>query len=239
MAMLAPYSEKRLVGATDPASTGATVDATATGATVTGFGLYSQLTARLEVGGVSGGADTYDCKIQTQLGEDWIDLITFTQATGATDETVIVQRTEATSWSNRLRVVQTIGASATATGVRLTLVGAMGAGEATVTVGDITAVSSPVKAATGTVTTVDDTGSTTTLLAANTSREGVQVHNNSTSVLYVKYGGAASIAGGGYTVKIPADGHWEMPGPSIYTGVLHAIWSANASGYANITELTA
>lgn len=242
MANLSPYSEKRLIGATDPSSTGATfTDATdGNGSEFTGFGSYSQLTARLEVATVSGGADTFDAKIQYKIGEDWVDLITFTQLSGAgAGETIIVQRTESTSWTDRMRTVTTAGAGATATGVILTLAGAMGAGESTVTVDSITAVTAPAKAATATVTGVADTASSTTLLAANTSREGVQVHNESTSTLYVKYGGTASIASGGYTVKIAAGAYWEMPHTSTYTGVLHAIWSSDASGYANVTELTA
>jgi len=89
-------------------------------------------------------------------------------------------------------------------------------------------------------TSVSDTASSTALIAATApggQREGLIVHNNSTSILYVAYGGtAAAISAGGYTYKIPADAHWEMPQP-IYQGAIWAIWSADSTGYASITEL--
>lgn len=115
-----------------------------------------------------------------------------------------------------------------------------GEGEApSVIVDSVTAIASPAQAGTAAVTGVDDSATSVTLIAASTAREGLSVHNNSTSDMYIKYGGAASIASGGYTVKIPGDGYWEMPSDSMYTGVLHAIWSANTSGYANVTQVTA
>lgn len=213
---------------------------THTSAASIGWGDFNQLTLRVEVATVTGGSDAYDCKLQTKMGNTWVDITgaAVTQMTGADTETVIVQRSEALSWGDEIRTVEVVAAGATVTLVDVFVLGAQSAGESTVTVGDITAVSTPTKSGTGTVAGVDDSATSVTLLAANTSREGVQVHNNSTSVMYIKYGGAASIASGGYTVQIPASGYWEMPGPSIYTGVLHAIWSANTAGYANVTELT-
>lgn len=94
----------------------------------------------------------------------------------------------------------------------------------------------PSAASSATLSNVSDTASSASLLASNSSRRGVLLHNNSSSTLYVKYGATASIAAGGYSVKIPADGYWEMPLP-IYTGAVDGIWSVDASGYVNITEL--
>ena len=124
----APYAEKRLLGG----DTGVTItDSTdGNGESFTGFGAYPHLSARLDTTGVSGGADTFDCKIQYRWtggasANQWIDLITFTQATGATAETKIVQRKSDTTWTNEMRVVTACGAGATATGVYVTLVGGL------------------------------------------------------------------------------------------------------------------
>jgi hypothetical protein len=73
------------------------------------------------------------------------------------------------------------------------------------------------------------------LLASAGTRRGVIIHNDDTGVLYVKYGSTASTTS--YTVKIPVDGYWEMPGP-IYTGAIDGIWVTSGSGSARITELT-
>lgn len=94
----------------------------------------------------------------------------------------------------------------------------------------------PGRAATATLSNVNDAATSTSLLASNTSRKGVIIHNDSTSILYLKYGATASTTS--YTYKIPADGTWEMPAP-IYTGALDGIWSADSTGAARITELTA
>lgn len=86
------------------------------------------------------------------------------------------------------------------------------------------------------VTSVNDQATNIQLLAANANRKGVLLHNNSPSTLYIKYGGTASIAAGGWSVKIPADAYWEMPMP-VNTEALHGIWSSDSTGYAQITEL--
>lgn len=122
MPMLAPYSEKRLLGND---SAGDTFTAgTVNGAAFTGFGSYPHLAAKLTVGGVSGGSDAFDCKIQYYINDGWVDLITFTQATGATSELKIFQRKSDVTWTDKMRVVTVTATGATATGVKLTLVGA-------------------------------------------------------------------------------------------------------------------
>ncbi len=94
----------------------------------------------------------------------------------------------------------------------------------------------PVKqtCSTANLSNVTSSASSGSLLAANTARRGVIIHNDSTATLYLKYGATASNSS--YTVKIPADAYWEMPLPT-YTGVLDGIWSA-ANGAARITEMT-
>ena len=105
---------------------GGTYTTTTTGDGSVGWGHYNQIAARLVVGDVTGGADTFDVKIQFRtVGSTWVDLITFTQATGATSETKIVVRDATNWWTDEIRVVYTVGAGATATGVDLIVTGAV------------------------------------------------------------------------------------------------------------------
>ena len=91
------------------------------------------------------------------------------------------------------------------------------------------------RCATATVTSVNDTASSISLLASNTSRLGATFFNDSTSTLYLKLGTTASTTS--FTTKIDPDGYWELPAPA-YTGAIDGIWSADASGAARITELS-
>lgn len=93
----------------------------------------------------------------------------------------------------------------------------------------------PAAAGTATLANVNDSASNATLAAANASRIGLLVFNDSTSDLYLKYGATATASS--FTVKIPAAGYWEMPTP-VYKGIVDGIWSADASGAARVTELT-
>lgn len=86
---------------------------------------------------------------------------------------------------------------------------------------------------TGTVTSVSDTASSTTLLSAGATRRGFRVYNDSTYVLYVKYGTTASTTD--FTCKVPP-GRWLVE--DNYGGRVDGIWAANGSGAARITELT-
>ncbi len=88
-------------------------------------------------------------------------------------------------------------------------------------------------ATTGTTTHPSLTGSNQTLLAANTSRKGATVQNDSSNTLYVKMGATATTSS--FTVRLDPYDYWEVPGG--YTGIIDAISSA-ASGNAAVTELT-
>lgn len=92
------------------------------------------------------------------------------------------------------------------------------------------------RASAANVTSVDDTAENVTLLAENTDRAGVIIHNDSDQVLYVKYGATATTTD--FTVAIGVGAIWSMPWP-IYTGQVDGIWAANSNGAARITELTA
>lgn len=92
------------------------------------------------------------------------------------------------------------------------------------------------RSATSAVTSVASSASSVTILASNASRLGAMVFNDSAQILYLKMGATASTSS--YTVQIAAGGYYELPGPSMYTGIIDGIW-ASADGNARITELSA
>lgn len=93
--------------------------------------------------------------------------------------------------------------------------------------------------ATGTITSVNDAATSTTILAANASRKGATVFNDSTAVLYLALSDTTASATA-YTVQIPAGGYYELPvcDGGVYTGKIVGIWASDASGAARVTELT-
>lgn len=90
------------------------------------------------------------------------------------------------------------------------------------------------KGTTATLANVAASASSVVLRAASTDRTGLAVYNDSTSILYLKYGATASTTS--FTVKMSAGAYWEMPFP-IYTGTVDGIW-ASATGNARVTETT-
>jgi hypothetical protein len=93
----------------------------------------------------------------------------------------------------------------------------------------------PVVASAAAVTSVNDQATSTTLLASNASRRGAAIFNDSTEILYVKFGATASLTD--YTIKMAAGSYFEFPVPC-YTGVVDGIWANNSTGAAKMTELT-
>jgi hypothetical protein len=94
-------------------------------------------------------------------------------------------------------------------------------------------VSRQATAATATLSNVASSATSVTLLSANTSRKGCTIANDSTQILYVKFGTTASTTS--YTVKMIADAYYEVPFG--YTGRIDGIW-ASANGNARLTEMT-
>lgn len=91
-----------------------------------------------------------------------------------------------------------------------------------------------------TLANVNSSASSVTLQAANAKRKGWCVHNDSTAILYVKFGATASATS--YTVELAAGDFYELPtmlggksGSGVYTGVIDGIW-ASANGAARVTE---
>lgn len=94
----------------------------------------------------------------------------------------------------------------------------------------------PVTFPTGATSNLSSTADGTTsavLLAANSSRVGASVYNDSTAVLYLALGLVASSTA--YTTQVPAGGLYELP--SGYTGPVAGVWASNSTGAARVTEI--
>lgn len=85
---------------------------------------------------------------------------------------------------------------------------------------------------TASLSNVSSSASSVTVIAANDFARGRTVYNDSTAVLYLKFGATASTTS--YTVQLAAGAYYEFPQP-LYTGVVDGIWSA-ANGAARVTE---
>jgi hypothetical protein len=84
------------------------------------------------------------------------------------------------------------------------------------------------------VTSVAASATSVTLLAALAARKGALVLNDSTALLYLKFGTTASATS--HTVQLPAGALYEFATP-VYTGQVDGIW-ATATGDARVTELS-
>ena len=92
------------------------------------------------------------------------------------------------------------------------------------------------RSSTATLSNVASSATSVTLLAANVNRLGVVIENESTAVLYVKFGATASATS--YTYLVAANTRLDTRSARIeYTGIIDGIWAA-ANGNARITELT-
>lgn len=94
----------------------------------------------------------------------------------------------------------------------------------------------PGRCATATLANVNDAATSTALAASNTARTGLIIFNDSPSYLYVNYGATASTTA--FTYKLDPYGTLEMGSP-VFTGAVNGIWSADASGAARVSELSA
>ncbi|MHC5914530.1 MAG: hypothetical protein ACYTXE_26835 [Nostoc sp.] len=86
---------------------------------------------------------------------------------------------------------------------------------------------------TSTPTTVASSTSNQTILAANSSRKGATIWNDSTANLFLEFGATATTSA--FTAKLFAGGYYEVP--FNYTGIISGVWSA-ANGNALVRELT-
>lgn len=88
------------------------------------------------------------------------------------------------------------------------------------------------RSVTATLANVASSATNTTLFSSNAGSNGRTVFNDSTAVLYLKYGTTASATS--YTVQIAAGGYYEFPQP-VYDGQVDGIW-ASANGNARVTS---
>ena len=94
-----------------------------------GLGAFSQVTVRVAVDACSGGSDAIDFDLDTSFtkdstgAEDWVEVISMTQVTGATTETKVEVRDGTATWADRMSLKVTVAAGATATGVDVTIIG--------------------------------------------------------------------------------------------------------------------
>ncbi len=86
---------------------------------------------------------------------------------------------------------------------------------------------------TATLVNVASSATSVTLFAASTGvTKGRTIFNDSTQVLYVKFGATASATS--YTVQLAAGAYYEFP-QSVYGGIVDGIW-ASANGNARLTS---
>ncbi len=97
-----------------------------------------------------------------------------------------------------------------------------------------TVTTNPTLPSTATVSNIAASASNVTLKISNAARRGLSVYNDSSSVLYVKFGTTASTSS--YTIQMAANSYYELPQPC-YTGIVDGIW-ASATGNARITEVS-
>lgn len=88
------------------------------------------------------------------------------------------------------------------------------------------------KPATATLANVASSATNVTLFAASSDDNGRIVVNDSTAVLYLKYGATASTTS--YTVQLAAGATYTFPSP-VYAGQVDGIW-ASANGSARTTS---
>ena len=96
----------------------------------------------------------------------------------------------------------------------------------------ITALGGMAVASSAALTNVGSSTSSVTLAAANADRNSIVIVNDSTAVLYIKYGSTA--AASSYTYKLGAGDTFEMA--TVYTGIITGIW-ASVNGNARVTEI--
>lgn len=89
--------------------------------------------------------------------------------------------------------------------------------------------------ATDTNTSVAASASSVTVLAANASRLGASVYNDSTAILYLRLNSAAASTSA-FTVQVSPGFYYEFP--FRYVGAATGIW-ASATGSARVSEFTA
>ena len=90
---------------------------------------------------------------------------------------------------------------------------------------------STIRPQSATLANVSSSATSVAVFAATAYANGRTVYNDSTQVLYLKYGATASSTS--YTVQLAAGAYYEFPQP-VYSGEVDGIW-ASANGNARTT----
>lgn len=90
------------------------------------------------------------------------------------------------------------------------------------------------KSSTASVATVSASATAVTVLVSNALRKGFIIYNDSTEIVYIKFGSSA--ATNDFTFKLFPESAYEHTN-NLYTGVITAIW-VNAVGVLEVTEMT-
>lgn len=85
---------------------------------------------------------------------------------------------------------------------------------------------------TATLTNVAASATSVVLFAASGTAVGRAIYNDSTNILYVKFGATASTTS--FTVQMASEAYYELPRP-MYGGIVHGIWDGT-NGAARVTE---
>ncbi len=98
--------------------------------------------------------------------------------------------------------------------------------------------STPITASTPALSNVVDNAASVTVLAANANRLGFRIVNDSSAIVYLKCGAAASTTS--FTEKLLPGQSWGTRELGVnYTGLIAGIWESAPGGAARVTELTA
>lgn len=84
--------------------------------------------------------------------------------------------------------------------------------------------------------TVAASASSVQLMGSDPYRRAGMIYNESTAIMYLLLASSAATTSN-YTVQVPPNGYYELPGPNVYSGIINAIWSS-AVGNARVTEMT-
>jgi len=161
---------------------------------------------------------------------------TVVQATGTNLHTVVDSGTISLPSGAATSALQTSGnSSLSSVDTKTPVLGqaVMASSSPVVIASDQASISTKLNSSTATLTNVAGSASSVTLLASNANRLGATIVNDSTAILYVKFGTTASSTS--YTVRMTLNAYYEVPFG--YTGRIDGIWTV-AAGNARITELT-
>lgn len=85
-----------------------------------------------------------------------------------------------------------------------------------------------------TLTSVNDSATSQQLLAASSTRVGFSLFNDSTETAYIGLGVTPTSTS--FNVKLVPGAYFEQMSGVVFTGVINAIWSADASGAMRVTR---